>query len=163
MMTSSPRKNPLATLPLALGATALVASSFVACITTTTNATPDEPTSDATAASTAALPPTATGSEPASSAPAASIKIPTFDNGPPGEWSKPNPNGKANGEACGKPDDCKSGVCEGEGCGGAGPKCVDANRACTRDLVAYCGCDGKTFSGSGTCAGRPFRKKGTCE
>ena len=94
--------------------------------------------------------------------PEASFKPLTHDSGSASDWNKPNANGKANGEACSKPDDCKSGVCEGEGCE-TGPKCVDPNRACTRDLVAYCGCNGKGFATSGSCAGRPFKKRGACD
>lgn len=82
-----------------------------------------------------------------------------------GEWSKPNPSGKPNGATCSKPDDCQSGVCEGEGCDAATTKavCVANDRMCTRDYVSYCGCDGKAFGGSGSCAGRPYKNKGDCK
>jgi hypothetical protein len=37
-----------------------------------------------------------------------------------------------------------------------------AKVACTRDLVTYCGCDGKTFQGSGTCPSRKVARRGPC-
>ncbi|MFO0618459.1 MAG: hypothetical protein U0414_38050 [Polyangiaceae bacterium] len=78
---------------------------------------------------------------------------------------EPNPNGKPNGEACGKGSDCQSGACEGEGCDPATTKavCVATDRMCTRDFVTYCGCDGKEFGGSGSCAGKPYKNKGSCK
>jgi hypothetical protein len=36
-------------------------------------------------------------------------------------------------------------------------------RPCTRDLRVYCGCDGQTFEGSGSCPARPFSRRGPCE
>jgi hypothetical protein len=61
--------------------------------------------------------------------------------------------------------DCPSGVCEGEGCGDATPgTCAPPEpRACTRDLRQYCGCDGHTFQGSGSCPGARFEQHGPCE
>ncbi len=105
--------------------------------------------------------PVATGE--ASATPSA-LPIEFPEAGTPADWKKPNPNGTADGGSCSKPDDCKSGVCEGEGCG-AGSKavCVSDARACTRDLRTYCGCDGKSFGGSGSCPGRPYQKPGACE
>jgi hypothetical protein len=130
----------------------------IGCTVTTTNTTTDDPNVASSAAASSSV--VSASAEPAAS----TVKFPTIptNNGSPGDWNKPNPNGKANGEGCAKPDDCKSGVCEGEGCG-AGPKCVDPNRACTRDLTTYCGCDGQVFSSSGSCAGRPFKKRGSCD
>ncbi len=107
-------------------------------------------------------PATAAPTTTASSTPTASASINVPTPSASGDWIKPNPKGKAIGEACAKPDDCKSGVCEGEGCS-TGPKCVDASRICTRDLVSFCGCDGTTFSGSGSCPGRPYKTKGPCK
>jgi hypothetical protein len=134
---------------LAAAALAVLAVFAIACVETTS-----APAGD---------PQSATNAEPTSSAaPEASFRVPVFAPSNPGDWNKPNPNGKAVGEACAKPDDCQSGVCEGEGCS-SGPTCVDANRSCTRDLATFCGCDGQSFSASGSCPGRPFAKRGACE
>jgi hypothetical protein len=67
------------------------------------------------------------------------------------------------GEPCTSADDCESGICEGEGCESAGGTCVPEFRACTRDLREYCGCDGETFSGSGSCPGARYESAGPCE
>ena len=145
-------------------AAVLVAPAFVAiaagaCTTTTTTvAEPDSP--NGLASSTASPIASATPAVTATATATASASL--LPTGSGDEWTKPNANGKANGDACTKPDDCKSGVCEGEGCT-TGPRCVDANRMCTRDLVFYCGCDGSRFSGSGSCAGRPYKNKGACK
>lgn len=63
---------------------------------------------------------------------------------------------------CVSTPDCPPGlVCEG----GAGCDktwaCVP-QRPCTRDLVAFCGCDGQTFFASSTCPGRRYAHLGTC-
>ncbi|HEY5950735.1 MAG TPA: hypothetical protein VIV40_34825 [Kofleriaceae bacterium] len=69
----------------------------------------------------------------------------------------------AEGTTCLKNEDCASGVCEGQGCDDAHPgTCAPKTRGCTRDLRAYCGCDGKTFSTSGSCPGRRYAAKGAC-
>lgn len=71
--------------------------------------------------------------------------------------------GQADGAPCLASVECTSGVCEGEGCGPSQPgKCAARSRACTRDLRAYCGCDGKTFRASGSCPGQRFSAKGEC-
>ena len=44
---------------------------------------------------------------------------------------------------------------------GAAWRCV-AGRACTQDLVPYCGCGGKTFTASSGCPGRPYASRGPC-
>ncbi len=67
------------------------------------------------------------------------------------------------GSACNQGSDCASGVCEGMGCGPGQGVCAAANRICTRDLVDYCGCDGQSFSGSGTCPGQRYEKRGACD
>lgn len=60
--------------------------------------------------------------------------------------------------------DCDGGVCEGEGCGDDQPGvCASPDRMCTRDARPYCGCDGQTFSSSGSCPGRRYASKGKCE
>lgn len=56
----------------------------------------------------------------------------------------------ADGDACESNEECASGICEGEGCDVPG-RCVPQGRACTDDLVPYCGCDGVLFYGSGSC------------
>jgi hypothetical protein len=59
--------------------------------------------------------------------------------------------------------DCNGGVCEGEGCGDDQPgTCKPADRMCTRDSRPYCGCDGQTFRGSGTCPGQRYAHAGEC-
>lgn len=69
----------------------------------------------------------------------------------------------ADGAACRAAEDCASGVCEGQGCGDAAPGvCAPAQRGCTRDLRAYCGCDGQTFQASGSCPGRRYAAPGAC-
>ena len=73
------------------------------------------------------------------------------------ERAKPKPDGIP----CASGPECQSGVCEGEGCDVPGV-CMPANRACTRDSREYCGCDGATFRGSGTCPGARFVKRGPC-
>lgn len=70
---------------------------------------------------------------------------------------------RADGEPCLTAAECGSGICEGEGCGPDTPgTCAPRNRACTRDLRAYCGCDGVTFRTSGSCPGRRFAARGEC-
>lgn len=65
--------------------------------------------------------------------------------------------------ACLSDADCGDGVCEGQGCGADQPgTCVAKNRMCTRDSRPYCGCDGQTFRGSGTCPGRRYAHEGEC-
>jgi len=67
------------------------------------------------------------------------------------------------GVSCLRDADCGDGVCEGLGCGDDQPgKCVAKARMCTRDSRPYCGCDGQTFRGSGTCPGRRYAHEGEC-
>lgn len=68
---------------------------------------------------------------------------------------------KADGASCKAGTECASGVCEGEGCDTPGV-CMPAQRACTKDLREYCGCDGRTFRGSGSCPGARFSKRSAC-
>jgi hypothetical protein len=73
-------------------------------------------------------------------------------------------DGRPEGSACLTGADCQSGVCEGLGCGDDAPgTCAPARRGCTKDLRAYCGCDGKTFRASGSCPGRRYSAKGACK
>lgn len=130
---------------------------------TVTNATSTNEPSDA--ASTAVEVPVAPTATP-TAAPVETMAAddPSSTPVPPvetNEWFKPNPKGATEGASCKKADDCQSGICEGEGCGGES-KCAASRRRCTRDLVSYCGCDGVTFQNSGSCAGRPFKKRGPC-
>ena len=72
-------------------------------------------------------------------------------------------DGRPEGSACLAGTDCASGVCEGQGCGDDAPgTCAPAKRGCTKDLRSYCGCDGKTFRGSGSCPGRRYSTRGEC-
>jgi hypothetical protein len=76
-----------------------------------------------------------------------------------------NPTGSAltDGAACFTPEDCASGICEGLGCDAKSPGvCAAKARSCTRDLRTYCGCDGVTFQGSGSCPGKRFSSRGAC-
>lgn len=63
---------------------------------------------------------------------------------------------------CNTDAECNGGTCEGEGCGDMQGRCEPKDRMCTRDLQAYCGCDGQTFRSSGSCPGRRFAHRGEC-
>lgn len=70
---------------------------------------------------------------------------------------------RPDGAACLDGAECASGVCEGQGCDAGAPgTCASARRPCTRDRRPYCGCDRKTFFGSGSCPGRRYAAKGEC-
>lgn len=58
--------------------------------------------------------------------------------------------------------DCGKGqVCAGEeGCDKTWT--CKPSPPCTRDLRTYCGCDGKTFQGSGSCPGQKYKKRSAC-
>lgn len=65
-----------------------------------------------------------------------------------------------------KPCRATADCAQGERCGfvagcGAPQQCVP-DTGCTKDLVTYCGCDGKEFGGSGTCPAQAFSKRGGC-
>ena len=79
----------------------------------------------------------------------------------PSESPLPDP---ADPVVCSSNADCGAGeVCGAfEGCGPAARRCTP-DRACTKDLVEYCGCDGKTIQGSGSCPPAPFTHRGPCE
>lgn len=66
------------------------------------------------------------------------------------------------GATCRSTSDCPpSMMCQGApGCD-VPWRCVPAT-ACTPDIARFCGCDGVTFEGSSTCAGRPYRAFGRC-
>lgn len=87
---------------------------------------------------------------------------PVEETPPPPPDDEPEPPAGAAGAACDSAGDCESGICEGEGCGPGQGVCASRERACTRDLRSYCGCDGVTFQGSGSCPGRRFSHRGEC-
>ena len=68
---------------------------------------------------------------------------------------------------CSTGADCRSGICEGEGCprDPMAPRgvCVPRVRGCLKNLAAYCGCNGQTFHASGSCPGRRFERRGECK
>ncbi|HEU4612759.1 MAG TPA: hypothetical protein VFS15_11805 [Kofleriaceae bacterium] len=120
-------------------------------------------------------PRSAPNSAPAPTEPATPTEpAPPSEPGPatePGPASEPAPQDEpaqaagaaADGAACLAGTDCASGVCEGQGCDPHLPgTCMPKARACTRDLRAYCGCDGVTFKTSGSCPGRRFAARGAC-
>lgn len=74
------------------------------------------------------------------------------------------------GADAGDPGTCSAGSpCTGGALCVGGPACSDAwscilsDRACTDDLVPYCGCDGVTFMDSSTCITQPVAHLGSCE
>lgn len=79
---------------------------------------------------------------------------------PSGSDGAPPPPGTK--KACNSDADCTGGEqCQGtEGCGA--PWTCGPPRRCTRDSVEWCGCDGTTFRGSGTCPSKPVRRRGKC-
>jgi hypothetical protein len=80
-----------------------------------------------------------------------------------GECAITEPGGGADGSPCLAASDCTSGICEGEGCGDDQPgTCMPTARMCTKDLRAYCGCDGQTFHSSGSCPGQRYASRGEC-
>jgi hypothetical protein len=84
----------------------------------------------------------------------------------PGDATTPTPESGtpiADGEPCLRADQCASGICEGGGCTDDAPgSCVPKDRMCTRDARSYCGCDGKTFVGSGSCPGQRYQAREAC-
>ncbi len=80
-----------------------------------------------------------------------------------GECPASGPGDGSDGSPCKTAGDCASGICEGEGCGDDKlGTCQPASRPCTRDYQAYCGCDGQTFRGSGSCPGKRYASRGEC-
>ncbi len=84
------------------------------------------------------------------------------DDGGNGGGNAGGGQARADGEPCSTAADCASGICEGEGCGPDEGVCAPKGRACTRDLRRYCGCDGVTFRGSGSCPNKRFAHRGEC-
>jgi hypothetical protein len=68
----------------------------------------------------------------------------------------------ADGDPCETAADCESSICEGQGCGARQGVCAPARRACTKDAVRYCSCDGKTFVASGRCPNQRFQYRSEC-
>jgi len=73
-----------------------------------------------------------------------------------------NTGGSAGPVTCTSNADCAAGeMCSGpEGCDV--PWTCGPARPCTKDLVFYCGCDGKEHQGSGSCPPAPYKHKGPC-
>ena len=71
--------------------------------------------------------------------------------------------GAPDGADCLSGDDCRSGICEGRGCGPKRPgKCMAKDRQCTADAIPYCGCDHQAFRASSKCPNRRYRNEGAC-
>jgi hypothetical protein len=69
----------------------------------------------------------------------------------------------ADGGACLFAAECASDICEGQGCSNDEPgRCGSRARMCTQDVETFCGCDGRTFQGSGSCPRVRFASKGAC-
>lgn len=89
--------------------------------------------------------------------------IPPPGGGAAGGASGEQGRARPDGAACLAADECASGICEGQGCTETRPgTCAPKQRACTRDLRQYCGCDGTTFGASGNCPGRRFASRTPC-
>jgi hypothetical protein len=111
-------------------------------------------------------PPTPTETPPTTKDPGAVQDEKPLQPSPPpkpgpeiGSAGEPRPSSKPAGTPCLVGPECESGVCEGEDRPGT---CAPTQRACTKDLRQYCGCDGKTFGASGTCPGRRFFARARC-
>jgi hypothetical protein len=86
---------------------------------------------------------------------------PPSDEAPP--LPPPAPGSVPDGGPCLDAANCASGICEGQGCDEALPGiCAPRMRPCTRDLRAFCGCDGLTFRSSSSCVGRRYAAAGPC-
>jgi hypothetical protein len=83
-------------------------------------------------------------------------------SGSSGSGGAPGGGGTSGAGGAGKPciDTECPGACEGASCGGAWT--CDTQVACSAIATQYCGCDGKTFTGS-SCAQRAYQFRGTCE
>jgi hypothetical protein len=80
----------------------------------------------------------------------------------PADGDEPVASPLPEGSPCTPESECAEGLfCHGdEGCDVEWT--CQPMRPCTRDLVVYCGCDGETFQGSGSCPGRPYQSRGAC-
>jgi hypothetical protein len=98
---------------------------------------------------------------PQATSPADDGGVGTPDDGAAAEPSDDGAPAASSG--CTTTADCPADhVCEGEGCEAGGGTCEPTDRMCTRDYVAYCGCDGETFHGSGGCPNARFAHRGEC-
>ena len=98
----------------------------------------------------------------ATSTASASGEAPAVDGPASDKASSETP--AAEGAPCLSAEGCASGVCEGQGCDDATPGvCAASDRMCTRDARQYCGCQGETFVGSGSCPGQRYAAPGPCE
>ncbi|MBX3274397.1 MAG: hypothetical protein KF729_29300 [Sandaracinaceae bacterium] len=84
-----------------------------------------------------------------------------------GELDEEPPEEVEGNTVCQSSDDCPSGfVCAGsEGCSTLWT-CVRRTRVrprCTREVAAFCSCDGDSFEGARTCPGRPYLHRGYCD
>ncbi len=86
---------------------------------------------------------------------------PNLEEAPPSSKADGG-SSRADGASCSEATQCASGICEGEGCGAEQGRCAAKVSPCTRDLVTYCGCDGRTFQASGSCAGKRYARRGAC-
>jgi hypothetical protein len=73
--------------------------------------------------------------------------------------TEPQPDG----QFCFKGADCKSGMCEGEGCGSRQPGvCSPKYRICDQEKKTYCVCDGTTKVLLSTCPDMRYRMARGC-
>lgn len=107
------------------------------------------------------------GAEPGENS---SVSVPAEEQGKADEGDERSSGGGLpgpslpDGPVCDTNADCPAdALCEGVGCGPGEGRCVPKDRICTRDLVPYCGCDGREFGSSGTCAGDRYAYRGPCD
>ncbi len=148
------------TLPSLLAASVLL----IACVVGTGPPSENAPPTSPPVASEPATPAPATPAPATPAEPAYPAATPATPATPAAPVTPPvtRPAKVANGGACKLASDCAGGVCEGLGCGDVPGVCASTTRACTKDLRAYCGCDGKTFRSSGSCPGQRFVATGEC-
>ena len=136
--------------------------SFVAlsalAIACGSNPAPVPPTSEPSGAATTPV----TTAEPAPTAPAATAEPAPTEPAKPDTATAAATDGGAGGKTCTSSADCAKGeICAGEmGCDKTWT--CKPSPPCTKDLRTYCGCDGKTFHGSGSCPGQKYSKKDAC-
>jgi len=127
--------------------------------------TPNDVDAGANASASASQVTNASASQTISPGPSASITpsaSTSQDAGGGQDAGDSGPRRQPDGANCDVNADCESGSCEGMGCGPAEGTCQAKDRACTDDIRAYCGCDGKTLIGGSSCAGGRFEYEGEC-
>ena len=68
------------------------------------------------------------------------------------------------GAGCSKGSECKSGICEGQGCEADQGKCAPKERECTGAKQQLCDCAGKTITvEKAACPGVTFKYPGPCK